>query len=91
MNDIKYLAKVDGRTLKMNKREFMDVHEFNYEIKQTKAKLRALFGEPVTRGTLNKRLREMAKLTDYLALMRSDLEVLRQEILVGNKENGGSL
>lgn len=91
MSDIKYLAKIDSRTLKMSQREFMDVHEFNYEIKQTKAKLRTLFREPVARGTLNKRLREMTKLTDHLELLRSDLEVLRQEILEGNKENGGSL
>lgn len=91
MNNTKYLAEIDGRILKMKQQEFTDVHEFNYEIKQTKAKLRTLFGKPVARGTLNKRLREMSKLTDHLALMRSDLEVLRQEILVGNKENGGSL
>lgn len=91
MSDIKYLAKINGRTLKMSKREFMDVQEFNYEIKQTKAKLRALFGEPVERGVLSKRLAQVEKLTAHLALMRNDLEILRQEILEGNRENGNSL
>lgn len=91
MSDMKYLAKINGRTLKMSKREFMDVQDFNYEIKQTKAKLRALFGEPVERGALSKRLAQVEKLYAYLSLMRNDLEILRQEVLEGNKENGSSL
>lgn len=91
MSDMKYLAEIDGRILKMKQHEFMDVHEFNYEIKQTKAKLRALFGEPVERGMLSKRLAQVEKLTAHLALMRNDLKILRQEIIGGDKENVSSL